>query len=341
MAERQARRARRAVGTQAGVVSVSEIQRSRLLAAAVGALDEFGYDEGSVARITARARVSRRTFYELFGNRKECLLAVLDGAVEQVEGEIAAAGAVDAPWRERVRTGLWVILSVFDREPALARVCVIQTQRGSQDVLARRQQILDRLARIVDEGSGRVAGSDEPVSLTAEGVVGAVLQILSARLSDREHDGGLRELFGELMSLIVLPFAGSQAARREQARALPASIAAPATAGESLAVTQEYFDRLAQLPMRLTYRTARVLQDVGAHPGSSNRQIGGRVGISDQGQISKLLSRLERLGLLANKAAEAPARGEPNRWSLTATGVQVASTVDVSVLRPRAKGTVA
>ncbi|MGA2166428.1 MAG: TetR family transcriptional regulator, partial [Solirubrobacteraceae bacterium] len=40
------------------------IQRSRLLSAAIRAVDELGYSDTSVADITSRARVSRRTFYE-------------------------------------------------------------------------------------------------------------------------------------------------------------------------------------------------------------------------------------------------------------------------------------
>ena len=85
--------------------------------------------------ITGRARVSRRTFYELFGNREECLAAVLEDVVGAIGGEIAAAGFERLAWRERVRGGLWAILSFFDREPALARVCVVQALRGGPEVL--------------------------------------------------------------------------------------------------------------------------------------------------------------------------------------------------------------
>ncbi len=50
-------------------VQVAEMQRVRLLAAAVVVFAELGYSRASVAHITARARVSRRTFYDLFENR--------------------------------------------------------------------------------------------------------------------------------------------------------------------------------------------------------------------------------------------------------------------------------
>ena len=84
-------------------------------------------------------------------------------------------------------------------------------------------------------------------------------------------------------------------------------------------------DPLADLPMRLTYRTARVLEGIAEHPGASNREAGDYAGIPDPGQVSKLLARLERLGLLANGTVRA--KGEPNAWALTAKGVVVAQNI--------------
>jgi DNA-binding MarR family transcriptional regulator len=77
--------------------------------------------------------------------------------------------------------------------------------------------------------------------------------------------------------------------------------------------------------MRLTYRTARVLEGIAEHPGASNREAGNYAGIPDPGQVSKLLARLERLGLLAKGAVRA--KGEPNAWALTPQGVQVAQNI--------------
>ena len=127
---------------------VAGIQRSRLLAGALAALEEFGYAGTTVGRITARARISRRTFYELFENRDACLTALFEDVVGLIEREIAAAGLGGLGWRERVRGGLWAILSFFDREPALARVCVIQALRGGPGVLARRDEVLGASWRV-------------------------------------------------------------------------------------------------------------------------------------------------------------------------------------------------
>ncbi len=306
--------------TDAPRVRVSEMQRSRLLGAAVATVEELGYARTTVAHITARARVSRRTFYEMFDNREDCLLAVMQDTVELIASELEAAGVEGLPWRVRVRTGLWTILCFFDREPVLARVCVVQSARGGQRVLECREEVFGRLASMIDEGRDESVRAAGVPSLTAEGLVGAAAAIVHRRLLMREREP-LSDLFGPLMGMIVLPYLGPAVARREMARPVP--VPTPLVSSQALAgarVARE--DPLRDIPMRLTYRTARVLEDVAEHPGVSNRLVAEHAGISDQGQVSKLLARLERLGLLTNTGA-GHARGERNAWSLTPLGVDV------------------
>lgn len=155
-------------------VRLTEIQRVRLLAAAIRAVDELGYADITVADITSRARVSRRTFYELFADREACLAAVLEDALGLIGAELSAANLGGLAWRERVRTGLFTILSFLDREPVLARVCVVQALRGGPQVLERREAILTQLAAVVDEGRRSSVRAERCTPLTAEGLVGAV-----------------------------------------------------------------------------------------------------------------------------------------------------------------------
>jgi AcrR family transcriptional regulator len=304
---------------------VAEIQRSRLLTGAIGAIEEHGYECTTVQQITSRARVSRRTFYELFGNREACLAAIFEDVAALIEREMEAAGLAGLPWRERVRGGLWTILSFFDREPALARVCVIQTMRGGPQVLERREAVLNRLAGVLDEGRGESARGAECTPLTAEGLVGAAFGIVYARLLHGDHRP-LTDLCGELMGMIALPYLGPAAARREQARPAPPAPALPPSAVIAPQGPQGERDPLAGTPMRLTYRTARVLECIASRPGASNRTVGERAGVTDPGQISKLLRRLERLGLAVNTGGGHQS-GEPNAWRLTGKGERVAQSV--------------
>ncbi len=311
------------------------MQRSRLLGGAVAAVEELGWSRVTTASIVSRARVSRRTFYDLFSDREDCLLEVLRNTTGRIASELDTASLDGLSWRERVRTGLWIVLSFFDREPELARLCVVQSARGGRRVLEWREEVLARLTVIVDEGrrSEGERGARVP-SLTAEGLVGAVLAILSRRLSISQREP-LSDLVGDLMGMIVLPYLGLAAARLERMRLVPTPPAAASMTGglSRLLVPRAYRageDPLKDVPMRLTYRTALVLEGVAQNPGASNRVIGERAEVYDQGQISKLLGRLERIGLLANTGEGRNAKGEPNAWRLTQLGERVTQQLSLS-----------
>jgi chromosome segregation and condensation protein ScpB len=63
----------------------------------------------------------------------------------------------------------------------------------------------------------------------------------------------------------------------------------------------------------------RVLAVIAAQSALSNNEIAERAGISDPGQMSKLLARLKRLGLIENTGA-GQTGGAANAWRLTRTG---------------------
>jgi AcrR family transcriptional regulator len=309
------------------------MQRARLLAAAVPAVDELGWSGVTVADIASRARVSRRTFYDLFVNREDCLLAVWEDAVGRVEQDLRAASLAEASWVERVRMGLWGILCFLDRDRALARVCVVQSAHGSRRVLEAREEVLARLASVLEEGRVHSARAARIPALTGEGLVGAALAIVHKRLLADDR-APLTDLHGDLMGVLVLPYLGSAAADRERARRAPGSFAGRPVCVSPASVREG--NPLSEVPMRLTYRTARVLQAAARHSGVSNRQLGEGAGIADQGQVSKLLGRLQRLGLLANTGG-GQARGERNAWQLTPLGERVAEQLSLDT--PSEKGT--
>jgi AcrR family transcriptional regulator len=295
------------------------MQRARLIDAAASAVDELGWSGVTVADIACGAGVSRRTFYDLFANREDCLLEMLDDAVGRVERDLAAVDPKEASWVERLRMGLWTVLCFLDRDPVLGRVCVVQSARGGRRVLQAREDVLARLAGVVDEGREQGERAARTPSLMAEGLVGAAMAILYKRLLNGEQ-APLTDLHGELMGMIVLPYLGSAAAVRERKRPSPRRLGATT---ERPRVSGARRDSLRDVPMRLTYRTARVLHAAAERPGESNRLIGQRAGIADQGQVSKLLARLQRLELLVN-TGEGQARGESNAWRLTLLGERVA-----------------
>jgi AcrR family transcriptional regulator len=332
---RLARRREQRVLSRGGPrVQVEEIQHSRLLVAVAATIDELGFEQSTVTRIAARAKVSRRTFYELFENRETCLVALIDAVVERVERDLAAAGLEGLEWRERVRGGLWVILSFLEREPLLARIWVVHALHGGPRTLERREQVLARLAAILDEGRHEGPRGAECTLVTAEGLVGGALGVVYARLRSGDRRP-LTDLLDELMGMIALQYLGPRAARREQRRPAPVPVLCNAPKAEWEVSAHGEPDPLDEVNMRLTYRTARVLEGVQKHPGGSNRQIADSAGIADPGQISKLLRRLEGLDLTVNTGG-GHLSGEPNAWKLTPLGGQVAQRLRVLTLDRKA-----
>jgi AcrR family transcriptional regulator len=294
---------------------VTEIQRARMLSAAVEAIEENGYARLTVAQVINRAKVSRKTFYDLFVDREDCFLAVFERTLDQVSGRVVEAYAQESSWREGVRAGLAALLIFIDEEPELARLCVVDALGGGSRVLEMRAQLLDRLRTVIDSGRDAATTRREPPRVTAEGVVGAVFAVVYARMLERSPKPYIA-LHGQLMSMIVLPYLGTRAASRELTRPAP-QVRRRAKAERGVGK-----DPMAGLDMRLTYRTVRVLSAIREHPGASNREVADGSGIADQGQISKLLSRLERLDLIEN-VDQAQSKGAPNEWRLTARGERV------------------
>jgi DNA-binding MarR family transcriptional regulator len=193
-------------------------------------------------------------------------------------------------------------------------------------VLACRAGVLERVGlRLHEEAIGGVGrrGRDLPV-LVGEAVVNGVFGLVHARLAERPSRP-LLPVLGELMGVIVLAYEGPGASRRELERpVLKRASRASRVRGLGLVAR----DPLEGLGMRLTYRTVRVLSAIGGCPGVSNRGVGGLAGVSDQGQVSRLLRRLEGLGLIENSGG-GHSRGERNAWRLTARGGEVERAVAI------------
>ena len=73
---------------------------------------------------------------------------------------------------------------------------------------------------------------------------------------------------------------------------------------------------------REVLKTVAILGEGGRNP--SNREIARAAGVKDEGQISKLLSRLEDHGLLENTGPVSA--GAPKAWELTSRGEEILRT---------------
>lgn len=302
---------------------LADLHRARILCGTARTLDERGYAATTVARIVETARVSRGRFYELFSGSDACIAALLDELVAYIEHHLRERRVSEMPWTERMRQGVWIVLSCLEHEPLLARACVLHSVGVPGATAERREQVIAALVAQVDAGRGH-AGCEQASPMTAEGVIGAASRLVYSRLSNGGASPKLTDLFGELTGQILLPYLGSpqthDAQRGETPELVPADRESPL--GGALEMNPETADPLKGIAIRLTHRTALALQAISKQPGASNTAVASGAGIGDPGQASKLLARLERIGLITNQAV-AETKWELNSWTLTPAGTKV------------------
>jgi AcrR family transcriptional regulator len=304
---------------QDGGRTVREAQRTKILETVAVLVAERPSGAASVTteQTIAQAGVSSAEFLELFADLEACLLAAFELGVQRAGTRMERAYAAEPRWRDGVKGALATLLRFLEEEPALARLCVVHSVGAGASVLRRRMEIQTALAAVVDRGRSEAPSAKLPADLiVAEGIVGAVGSVIQNRLLIAEREP-LMGLFGSLMSIIVLPYLGSAAARRELQRPPPRPW------GAVHGPLEDPPARRARADTRLTHRTVRVLAAIADFPGASNREVAERAGIADQGQISKLLSRLEARELIV-KLGDGASRGTPNAWWLTEHGEWVA-----------------
>jgi AcrR family transcriptional regulator len=298
-------------------VSVSDIQRGRLLSATFALVGEVGYGGVNARRVSERAGVSSRTFYESFSDREGCFLAAFNYAVDGLELEVREGWESQLGWTARVRGALSALLMALDREPAVRRLVFVEALAAGPRVLASRARVLESVAGVIDQGCANANAPRPLPPVVAEGVVGGAFGVIHARLLEL-HPKPLVELLGALMAMVVLPYRGGAAAARELERPIPRP---PARRRDGDGLSQRPLGSASPVDYRLTVRTQMALAAVAGRPGLNNREVSEVIGLSDQGQISRMMRRLCEQGLVEN--AQAHAKRLVRAWRLTVDGEAV------------------
>ncbi|MDP3858562.1 MAG: TetR/AcrR family transcriptional regulator [Stagnimonas sp.] len=123
------------------------LQRARLFQALSACIAEHGYANTAVADVLALARVSRRTFYQLFRDREDCYLALLEQGHEQLVAEVLAAQASAVGWRQHLERSHHAYLEFFVRQPLLAQALLVAVVAAGPRALAQRDRYHARFIR--------------------------------------------------------------------------------------------------------------------------------------------------------------------------------------------------
>lgn len=189
---------------------VAENQRERLLNGVVEAVGEHGYDATTIARITAAARISRRTFYEYFEGKEDCFLAAYAMVDAHVRGSVLAAPGASEPWPQRVRARLAALLDVLARDPPVARFYLVEPLAAGGEIAARYRDAMQLLAETL-RPEPEPPGHD--VEVRDQALIGGVATLIVRRLNAGAAER-LPELLPDLVELVLAPYLGRQEAQR-------------------------------------------------------------------------------------------------------------------------------
>jgi AcrR family transcriptional regulator len=131
--------------------------RGRLLEGMAHAVAQKGYADTTIADIVREASVSRRTFYEHFGTKAECLVALYEAASHNALKVLRDAIDPAHDWQEQVERGLAAYLGCMAANPVLMRTLFIEILGlGTEGLAARRrvnQEIADYMLGVVNGGA--------------------------------------------------------------------------------------------------------------------------------------------------------------------------------------------
>ncbi len=191
-------------------VFVAENQRERLLNGVVEAVAEHGWNATTIAKITAAAKISRRTFYEYFEGREDCFLAAYEMIEAHVLDAMLAAPGAGEEWPDRVRARLTALLDVLARDTPVARCFLIEPLAAGGDVAARYREAMGLLAATLRP---EPAPSDLDMEVRDQALIGGIATLIVRRL----NSGGakqLPELLPDLTELALAPYMDRQEAKR-------------------------------------------------------------------------------------------------------------------------------
>jgi AcrR family transcriptional regulator len=194
---------------------VARNQRERLITGLTQTLYEVGYHETTVALIGQRAAVSKSDFYKHFESKDDCFVAAYDAAIERIREQVVTAceTAAEEEWVDRVDAAIAALLELFDEEPALAGIALVEGLRAGRGIYDRYQAALESFVGILGKGAPQLPAGSEVPEATDEAVVGGIASLLGRRILAGEAER-LNELFPEILEFTLAAYLGAEEARR-------------------------------------------------------------------------------------------------------------------------------
>jgi AcrR family transcriptional regulator len=167
-------------------------QRARLFAAASAVFARNGFADATAEAIAREAGMSKATFYEHFGNKEECILALFDAATDAVIEGIAEAARQHGGNTPQGRVGAAVraFLGVLDGFPDQAQTLLVEIIGAGPRAAERRDAALTRVAEFIDEANQADAEAGLVDRLAsphdAFAIVGAIVELASRQIRTQD-----------------------------------------------------------------------------------------------------------------------------------------------------------
>jgi AcrR family transcriptional regulator len=193
---------------------VTANQRDRLLDAATSIFAEQGYAALAVANVIEQAGVSRGTFYEIFENKFDCLLAAQQRAFDRLHAAIVTACSAEPEWPRGVAAGVAAGLDFAAGFRDDARLILASSHPSSEPQLGREGiSATEWLVELLRDSSERCPDARSPSDLTEQAAVGAAISIVGSCLAS-DRIGPMPELTTALVQIILTPYLGGDEAER-------------------------------------------------------------------------------------------------------------------------------
>jgi AcrR family transcriptional regulator len=197
----QGKRTRRSTDAQKGLPRgpqalprerVAAHQRERLVEAMVQAVSERGVVATTISDLVARAGISRRTFYEHFDNKEDCLLATYDTVVEtQVQRLLGLAGS-NVEWLEQLEAIIRALFDTIAERPDAARLICVEMGASGAIGVQRWADGATRFERFISTGFEHAPGPGTIPDPVARAIVGALRKIIYTRVREERSNKSLK-----------------------------------------------------------------------------------------------------------------------------------------------------
>jgi AcrR family transcriptional regulator len=162
-------------------------QRERLIDAIVGLSGQLGYQGLSIAQISARAGVSSATFYELFADREECLLAAYRAVTERTL-ERMASSLQQGEWADAARPAFAEVIRSVQADPDGGRVMFVEAAAGGPRLREEARSVLDAMVASAEVLLDGAPAGGVTLDIPSRALIGAVRGVVSGHLRAHSED---------------------------------------------------------------------------------------------------------------------------------------------------------